>query len=543
MQYGLWSLLPPFIAIGLAFLTKRVLLSLIAGIVSGALIISQGNILQALMNIINLIWNNIEFSNFASFQSFNESWNLFILLFLVILGFIVALISRAGGAIAYGNWAAKKIKSRKGASFSTFILGVIIFLDDYFNSLTVGTVMKPVTDKYNISRAKLAYIIDSTAAPICILAPISSWVAEVISQLTQSGVGTGVLSDMNPYNIFLSSIFFNSYAILTIFMVIMIIWKNYDYGPMYHHEFIALSEGDLFNSERKVANNIQMDVEAGKNGKVVDLVLPVITLIVSIIFFMLYTGNYKLLGGDNNLALAFENMNSAFALFWGGIFSLIFTISWFMFRKTINLKEIPELAWKGFKMMLPALEILILAWTIGSIIRGDLKTGEFLVSLAQENFPIEIMPALFFLTAAIVSFSTGTSWGTFGILIPIAVPMAASTGRIDLVIPMVSAVLSGAIYGDHASPISDTTILSSTGAGCNHIDHVQTQMPYATTVAIVSFFGFLITGFTIQFGLLIAGITNLAFGFIVLTVLFKFLNQKSVSKNSNRLKKELKEFT
>jgi Na+/H+ antiporter NhaC len=542
MDYGIWSLLPPLVAIGLAFLTKKVLISLFAGIVTGALIVTQGHVWEAFVKIANLIWENVEFSNFRSFESFNDSWNLFILLFLIILGFMVALISRAGGAVAYGNWAAKKIKTRKGASFSTFILGILIFLDDYFNSLTVGTVMKPVTDKYNVSRAKLAYIIDSTAAPICILAPISSWVAEVISQLTQSGVGSGALANLNPYNVFLSSIFFNSYAILTIFMVIMIIWKNYDYGPMYEHEFIAVSEEDLFNSEKKVANNIQMEVEPNNKGKVIDLVLPVVILIISIILFMLYTGGYTLFGGENNLVIAFENMNSAFALFWGGFFTLIFTLLWFIIRKTVNLKELPELAWKGFKMMLPALEILILAWTIGAIIRGDLHTGEYLVSLASENFPIEIMPALFFLTAAVVSFSTGTSWGTFGILIPIAVPMAVSTGRIDLVVPMVAAVLSGAIYGDHASPISDTTILSSTGAGCNHIDHVQTQMPYATTVAIVAFIGFLITGYTTQFGLFIAGAINLSFGFVVLTMLFKFLHNRSAKKHEGKLKQELKEY-
>ncbi|PWJ87135.1 transporter (NhaC family) [Oceanotoga teriensis] len=537
MDYGFWSLIPPIVAIGLAFLTKRVLLSLFAGILSGALIVTHGNIIDAFVKIIKLMWDNLEFSNFKSFESFNDSWNLFILLFLIILGIMVALISRAGGALAYGNWASKKINSKKGASLSTFLLGILIFLDDYFNSLTVGTVMKPVTDKHNISRAKLAYIIDSTAAPICIIAPISSWVAEVISQLTQSGVGTGELSNFNPYNVFLSSIFFNSYAILTIFMVILISVKKFDFGPMYEHEYNAEFNNDLFNGNKDASNEVEMDVIPGKNGKVIDLVLPVLVLIISIISFMLYTGDFVLFGGENNLAVAFENMNSAFALFWGGLISLIFTIIYFLIRKTINFKEFGSLSYKGFKMMLPAIKILIFAWTIGSIIRNDLQTGEYIVSLASDNFPIEIMPALFFIISGIVSFSTGTSWGTFGILIPIAIPMALHTGRLDLIIPMVSGVLSGAIYGDHASPISDTTILSSTGAGCHHIDHVQTQFPYATTVAIISFTGFLIVGFLAKFGLLIAGSISLIFGFITLYFAVKILHNKTEKKYSKNISK------
>lgn len=533
MEFGYWSLIPPVLAIGLALITKKVYISLFAGIAVGALIFTHGDIISAIGKIVTIFWDNLELKNFSSWENFNNSWNLFILFFLIFLGILVALVNRAGGALAYGNWVIKKIKTREGASFATFILGVLIFLDDYFNCLTVGTVMKPLTDKHRISRAKLAYIIDSTAAPVCIIAPVSSWVANVISQLTQSGVGKDTLAAFNPYNVFLTSVVFNSYALLTMFMVVLMAFKSYDFGVMREHEIRAKKFGDLYNGGKEVSKIVDKEITPSKNGKVIDLLIPILFLIVMLIGFMLYTGGYKLLGGENSMFDAFQNMNSAKALFYSGLISVIFAVVYFAARKLIPLSEYPKLFWAGFRLMLPANCILILAWGIGSIIKNDLQTGQFIGTLAAQNFPIELMPAILFLIACLVAYSTGTSWGTFAILIPMAIPMVVSTGRTDLLMAMISAVLGGAVYGDHVSPISDTTIMSSTGAGCNHLDHVNTQMPYATLVAGVCFVGYIIMGFTARYGLGVSGTVNLLFCVPVLYILVRVLSKKASQKDDS----------
>lgn len=525
MDYGWLSLIPPIVAIFLAFITRKVIPSLLAGIIIGALIATHWGVGAGLLKTVTIIWQSSEVGNFASLTKFLGSWNLFILLFTITLGIIVALVSRAGGARAYGEWAVSRVQSKKGASFATMFLGVMIFFDDYFNSLTVGTVMKPVTDKFKMSRAKLAYLIDSTAAPVVILAPVSSWVAEVVAQLRNAGIGTTYPG--NPFGLFMQTVFYNTYAWMTLIMVLFVCWGKFEFGSMKKHEDEAQKTGDLFYGNKDMENREKESLGTiSKKGAIVDLILPLLVMIVCVVGFMLYTGNYHLFGGTNSFVEAFKNMNSAKSLFYGGGISLVFSVVFFMIRRAFPAKEIPALFWKGFKLMLMANTILILAWSIGTIIKADLKTGEYIASIITGRIPMAFIPAILFILSCLVSFSTGTSWGTFGIMIPIAVPLAA-TAAPELMVPMIAAILAGAIYGDHVSPISDTTILSSTGAGCYHIDHVKTQYPYATAVALVCFVGFLVTGFTIKLGLVVAGALNFLLCLLGLLGVMKFLNKKN----------------
>lgn len=516
MEYGWLSLIPPLTAILLAFLTRKVFLSLILGILLGEIITAQGDFFQAFLQSFFLIWNSAELGNLVSWEKFQNSWNIYTAFFLLLLGVIISLIHRAGGAYAYGEWASRKIKSRRGAKLSTMLLGILIFFDDYFNSLTVGTVMAPVTDKFKISRAKLAYILDSTAAPIVILAPVSSWVAEVLSQLKVSGVEN--ISGESAFFIFIKTISFNTYAWLTLLMVFWISFKDIDFGLMKNHEDHALKTGDLYYHQKPPSSHLHGQSHQ-KHGTVLDLILPILFLVFAVIGGMLFTGDYWAFGGDKSLKAALESMNSVKSLFWGGLASLVFTLFLFVPRRLVGLKELPSLFYKGISLTLPSVLILILAWSIGSLIKNDLKTGQYLASLLSSNFPLFILPALFFFLSCFMAFSTGTSWGTFGIVIPIGVAMASST-NLELLIPILAATIAGAIYGDHASPISDTTILSSTGAGCHHIDHVKTQFPYCTLVAGCCVIGFLFAGF-FSSSLILSAFLNFTVSFILLFLILK----------------------
>ncbi|MCS3901561.1 Na+/H+ antiporter NhaC family protein [Methanococcus voltae] len=517
MEFGLLSLVPPIVAIGLALLTKRVYASLFLGIVAGSLIFNMNNLGNVPMHLIDSFLGSLEITSITGISSFTEVgnlWNLLILLFLFMLGSLIALITRAGGALAYGNWATQKIKSKEGACVSTSILGLLLFIDDYFNCLTVGTVMKPITDKFSISRAKLAYIIDSTAAPVCILMPVSSWFAAVLGNLKDSGVGSGALANMTPSDVFMSAIAFNTYALVALFMVIVVISKlKWDFGPMKDHEKVAEETGDLFHGNEDIAS-AESEIEPLGNGKVSYLIIPILVLIISIVAAMLISGG--LLTGAS-LFDAITGIDASWGLFWGGLVSLVFTTIYFIITKAVPVAETGKLWLKGSKLMLPAVCILILAWTLGSIIKGDLNTGAFLASVIQGSIPIEIIPALLFAISGFMAFATGTSWGTFGIVLPIAVPIAVSLGNLDLVVPFVAATLGGAIYGDHSSPISDTTIMSSAGAGTNHVDHVNTQLPYTTLIGACAFIGYLLVGYTINMGYWVSALINL--GFVGLAVL------------------------
>ncbi len=477
---SLWSLLPPVIAIGLALITKEVYSSLFIGILTGGIVYAVSTA-SGFEGMFTTVIQDGLIANLA------DSYNVGILVFLVVLGVIVVLMNKAGGSRAYGEWAAAHIKSRKGAALSTFLLGVLIFVDDYFNCLTVGSVMRPVTDKHKVSRAKLAYLIDATAAPICIIAPISSWAAAV----------SGTVEGVNGISLFISTIPYNLYALLTILMVIFLAVSGMDYGPMKKHELNA-QNGDLFTTRNKVYEDD--DQPTHTRGKVIDLILPVAVLIVLCVLGMIYTGGFF---SGTDFVDAFANCDAAYGLSLGSVAALIVVMIYFMLRKVLTFTECMDSVAAGFKQMVPAILILTFAWTLKTM-TNHLEAGVFVSGLVKSATAISILlPLILFVVAIGLAFATGTSWGTFGILIPIVTSVfstelanVAETGEIpQMVIVCISACLAGAVCGDHCSPISDTTIMASTGAQCDHVNHVSTQLPYAMTVAAVCAVGYLISGF------------------------------------------------
>ena len=476
----LWSLFPPVIAIGLALITKEVYSSLFVGILSGGIIYAaaSGTGFEGTFKAVvqdGLITN------------LSNAYNVGILVFLVVLGIIVVLMNKAGGSRAYGEWAAAHIKGRRGVALSTFFLGVLIFVDDYFNCLTVGSVMRPITDKHNISRSKLAYLIDSTAAPICIIAPISSWAAAV----------SGTVEGVNGISLFINTIPYNLYAFLTILMVIFISVSDTDYGPMKIHEDNA-KNGDIFTTQN---NTYEQDAQpVTERGRVIDLILPVAVLIVFCVVGMIYTGGF-FTGTD--FVTAFANCDAAYGLSLGSISALIVIIAYYMFRRVLKFNECMDSIAAGFKQMVPAILILTFAWTLKTM-TNHLEAGAFVSGVVQSATALSVLlPVILFVVAIGLAFATGTSWGTFGILIPIVTSVfeaelanVSQTGEIpSMVIICISACLAGAVCGDHCSPISDTTIMASTGAQCDHVNHVSTQLPYALTVAAVCVVGYLLSGF------------------------------------------------
>ncbi len=472
-----WALVPPLLAIVMALITKEVYSSLFIGILSGALFYTGFRPVGAIDTIIND----------GLIGSLADAWDVGILLFLVMLGILVALVNKAGGSAAFGRWAQANIKTKVGAGFATFLLGVLIFIDDYFNCLTVGSVMRPLTDKQGISRAKLSYIIDSTAAPICMIAPISSWACAVASSVE----GTAIESSMSGFTLFIKAIPYNFYSLLTIVMVLAIIFMKFDYGPMAIHERNA-KNGDLYTTpNRPYAAAGSEDVNP--KGKVLDLLLPIIVLIILAIIGLLYTGG--LFAGEGVTVFeAFEACDASLALAWAALITLIITFVYYMCRRVISFKEFMECVPQGFIAMVPAILILSFAWTLNGM-TGMLGADVYVAGLMENASQslTNMLPAVIFLVACVLAFATGTSWGTFGILIPIVTAMFGVES--ELLIIGISACLAGAVCGDHCSPISDTTIMASTGAQCDHVNHVSTQLPYAITVAIVSFVSFVISGF------------------------------------------------
>ena len=469
----LMALAPPIIAIVLALVTKEVYSSLFIGILAGALLYSNFNVVGA----VDAIVNEGLIANVA------DSWNAGILVFLVLLGIMVALVNVVGGSAAFGRWAKVHVKTRTGVQLATFVLGVLIFIDDYFNCLTVGSVMRPVTDSHKISRAKFSYIIDATAAPICMIAPISSWAAAV----------TSVVGEENGLTYFVRAIPYNFYSLLTIVMVITLAVMKLDYGPMLRHERNAMA-GDLFSDDNHVDN---ADDAVSSKGKVIDLILPVFVLIVSCIVGMIYTGGFfdAESGAYMNIATAFANSDASSGLSLGALIAVVLTVLYLVARKVITFQTAMNAIPKGFCAMVPAILILVFAWTLGGITRGMLGADIFVktaIGGAAESLAA-FLPAVIFLIAFGLAFATGTSWGTFGILLPIVITVFTGAGEI-LVISM-SACLAGAVCGDHCSPISDTTIMASAGAQCNHVNHVSTQLPYALTVAGVSVVAYILAGF------------------------------------------------
>ncbi len=527
IQAGILSILPPLIAIVLALVTKEVIFSLVIGILSGTFIYSfstGGGFVGGIYGASEMMITKL-----------SDSANASIIVFLAILGALVAVITMAGGSRAYGDWASKKLKNRTQSQLATAFLGCLIFVDDYFNCLTVGTVMRPVTDRFKVSRAKLSYLIDSTAAPICIIAPISSWAASVISQME----GTG----LNGMQAFIQSIPYNLYAILTIIMVVVVCCtRKCDFGPMAHFERNAIEKGDLHsNANGEAAGDDLAEITPSEKGRVFDLVIPIIALIIFSVLAMLYVGAINIakeagstsidsaitlfkgyFDGSVTIANGFGNTSAGNAMALGGIGALIVAFLLFVPRKVLSFKEFLKGIGIGVKSMVPAYIILTLAWTISGVCRDMLSTGDYVAGLVESsNMPVAIIPAAIFIIAGLLSFSTGTSWGTFGILIPIIATVCQSVAP-HLMVVSLAAVLAGSILGDHSSPISDTTILSSTGGGCNHIDHVSTQLPYVLTVGVCCVIGYLVAGFTANvWATLGTGVVLLAIALLVLPRLWK----------------------
>ncbi|SET37038.1 Na+/H+ antiporter NhaC family protein [[Clostridium] polysaccharolyticum] len=469
---GWLTLLPPLIAIILALITKEVISSLLLGILAGAFIYANGSIIGMLTTTFGVMGDRM-------------GENINIVIFLSLLGAIVVIVTKGGGSRAYGEWAIKHIKTRKGASFAATALGCLIFIDDYFNCLTVGTVMKPVTDKYRISRAKLAYLLDATAAPICIIAPVSSWGASVATYI-QEAVGEG-----NGMNIFIQIIPYNLYALLTIIMIVIVCSTRLNFGPMKRFEKAAIEEGNLAAADSVQA---EAEMEISYRGHVLDLVIPIASLIIGTVIAMVYTGGG--FTGERSILASFGKCDSSLSLVLGSFFALVVTFVMYLPRKILSFKEFMESISEGVKSMVPAFIILVLAWTIGGICsEAYLDTGNYVGYLVKEmDFPVFILPCIIFLVAAFLGFATGTSWGTMAILIPIGVSICKTDGTMSMLYPVLGAILAGAVYGDHISPISDTTILSSAGAGCNHLDHVSTQLVYASVVAFCCLLGYVLMG-------------------------------------------------
>lgn len=464
------SLVPPVVAIVLALITKEVYSSLFVGILVGGLFYSGFQFEGTVTHIFE--------NGFIAVLS--DGYNVGILIFLVILGAMVSLMNRAGGSAAFGRWAKEKIKSRAGAQLSTIVLGVLIFIDDYFNCLTVGSVMRPVTDRHNVSRAKLAYLIDATAAPVCIIAPISSWAAAV----------TGFVEGEDGFSIFIRAIPYNFYALFTIAMMIILVVMKFDYGPMAAHEKNAMG-GDLFSTGKKEEKEVEVET-ANPNGKVMDLVVPIVVLIICCIIGMIYTGGF-FSGAD--FVSAFSNSDASVGLALGSFFAMVITIVFYSVRRVLGFTDCMACLPNGFKAMVPAILILTFAWTLKAM-TDSLGAAEFVAGAVEQAAGglMNLLPAIIFLVGCFLAFATGTSWGTFGILIPIVVAVFEKSDP-QLMIISIAACMAGAVCGDHCSPISDTTIMASAGAQCDHVNHVTTQLPYVMTVAAVSFVTYLLAGF------------------------------------------------
>lgn len=467
----IWALLPPLVAIILALITKEVYSSLFVGIVVGALLYSgfkfEGTVTQIFEGgIIKVL---------------SDSYNVGILIFLVILGSVVCMMNKAGGSAAFGRWASKKIHTRVGAELAAIILGILIFIDDYFNCLTVGSVMRPVTDRHHVSRAKFAYLIDATAAPVCIIAPISSWAAAV----------SGFVEGQDGLAIFVKTIPYNFYAILTIVMMVGMVLMKTEFGAMRTHEINALN-GDLYTTSARPYENATDDETPNPRGKVIDLVIPIVVLVICCVISMIYTGGFF---SGTDFVTAFSQSDASTGLAMGSAFGLVFAIIFYMIRRVINFRDCMGCIPEGFKAMVPAIMILTFAWTLKAM--TDSLGAAVFVEEAMRSVAggIEvILPAIIFLVGCGLAFATGTSWGTFGILIPIVVAVFEKSSPEMMIISM-SACMAGAVCGDHCSPISDTTIMASAGAQCDHVTHVSTQLPYAIVAAAVSFVTYIVAGF------------------------------------------------
>lgn len=497
-----WSLLPPIIAIALALITKEVYSSLFIGILVGGLLYSNFAFEGTVLHVFND----------GIVASLCDSYNMGILIFLVILGSMVCLMNKAGGSAAFGRWAKVHIKSRVGAQLASIVLGILIFIDDYFNCLTVGSVMRPITDKHNISRAKLAYIIDATAAPVCIIAPVSSWAAAV----------AGFAEDGQGFNLFLRAIPYNYYALLTIVMMLGLVFMKVDYGPMARFEKNAVENGDLFSGSNPYASAEDEDV--GSKGSVMDLVFPVVVLVVFCVIGMIYSGGFFEGAG---FIEAFSNSDASVGLMLGSAFALVVAFVYYMIRRSMTFKEMMGCIPEGFKAMVPAIMILTFAWSLKAM-TDSLGAKYFVRDFVRTSATgVQVLlPVIVFVIGCLLAFATGTSWGTFGILIPIVQNVFSMDNPMAII--CISACMAGAVCGDHCSPISDTTIMASAGAQCDHVNHVSTQLPYAITCAAVSGVTYLIAGLLVQAGA--PGLLGLPIGIVLMLATLFVIKQVHAKK-------------
>ncbi|WP_035685108.1 Na+/H+ antiporter NhaC family protein [Avibacterium paragallinarum] len=495
---SIWSVVPPLLALLLAIFTRKVILSLSIGILIGSLMLADFNIANTAIYLKNTVQSLVYGDDGWNFDTIN------IILFLLLLGILTALLTVSGSNRAFAEWAQKRIKNRRGAKLMAASLVFVTFIDDYFHSLAVGAIARPVTDKFKVSRAKLAYILDSTAAPMCVIMPVSSWGAYIIT-LISGLLATYAITDYTPIGAFMAMSAMNFYAIFSILMVFFVAYFSFDIGSMARHEKLALERTEE-----------DQDEQNGVKGHVRNLILPIVTLIAATVFMMLHTGNEALAADGKPFSVlgAFENTTVGISLVVGGCASIVVATLCILIDRQVSFAEYAKSWIVGVKSMLGAILILFFAWTINNVV-GDMKTGTYLSSLVSGNLPVAVLPALLFVLGAVMAFSTGTSWGTFGIMLPIAAAIAANAAP-ELMLPCLSAVMAGAVCGDHCSPVSDTTILSSTGAKCNHMDHVTTQLPYALTLATATIVGYLVVGYTASgvFGFIATAITLVALIFL-----------------------------
>jgi Na+/H+ antiporter NhaC len=512
MAESIWSLVPPILAIVMVLLTRRVILSLGAGVVASAFFIESFDVIGSLISI----WEAFK-GVFVADGALN-TWNVYILLFVLMLGIITAFMSMMGGTKAFADWAIKRVKTRAGAQIMTMLLGIILFIDDYFNSLTVGQVAKPVTDKNRISRAKLSYIVDSTAAPICVIAPISSWGAYIIGIIGTILTAHSV-TDYTAFGAFLQIIPMNFYVWAALGMILVIAIKQADFGPMKLHEQRAIKTGEVLNPDSDEKVDTASELPVSERRKISDLVIPLAVLFIAVTAIM-YMNGWGALEGDRTLINVFGEADVTVALLYGGLIAL--AVTFILFSRHIAKGSLKGNQFglgiiAGARSMLPAFLILIFAWAIVDLI-DQLGTGTYLAGVVEaSSLSFSLLPLVIFIIAGFIAFATGTSWGSFGILLPIAGQIAAATDA-SLILPMMAAVLAGAVFGDHCSPISDTTILSSTGSSCPHIDHVTTQLPYALTAAGIAGLGYLVLGLS---GNVFLGLVVVVAGLVVLFAVLK----------------------
>lgn len=521
MEGTIFSLIPPVLALLLVVVTRRVLLSLGVGIVAGELLLNDFSLKGTAVKV---------------YQSFAESfwaegelnmWSIYIILFLFLLGAMTAFISISGGSRAFGEWAMRRVKTRTGAQIVAAFLGMLIFIDDYFNALAVGQISRPLTDRHQVSRAKLAYIIDSTSAPVCVVSPVSSWGAYIITMIATILTAHKV-TDVTAFSAFIQMIPMNLYVIAALILVFSVAIFDLNIGSMKTHENRAMNEGHMIDlAKGEVPGELKQDLPVSKQGTVGSLVWPIVTLIAATVAMMLYTGyaTVSAAGGTFTIFTIFENTDVTKSLFYGGIIGLLASLIFYAKTSDFHPRVVFIGMKEGVRSMLPAVYILVFAWAIVSII-GELKTGEYLAGLVEKsNIDIAYLPLLLFMVAGIMAFATGTSWGTFGIMMPIAGDIAAASD-ITMLLPALAAVLAGAVFGDHCSPISDTTILSSTGAGSHHIDHVMTQLPYALTSATISAVGYVVLGFT---GSVLLGVMTVLIMMPITVIVFRQTTLKTLT--------------